>query len=140
MRVFVDTNLWAYPFDRRVPAKGKFAAEWLRTLASEHEIVISSQVMIELRSVLTSKVRPALSADDVRAALTALAVFEVVGANANLVLDAHALAGTARLAWFDALIVEAALRSHCDVLYSEDFSHGQRLGGHLLVQNPFRPQ
>ena len=37
----------------------------------------------------------------------------------------------------NALIAEAALRSHCEILYSEDFQHGQRLSGRLLVQNPF---
>ncbi|NJM44197.1 MAG: PIN domain-containing protein [Brachymonas sp.] len=30
--------------------------------------------------------------------------------------------------WWDALILEAALRANADVLVSEDFSHGQRFG------------
>jgi predicted nucleic acid-binding protein len=64
-------------------------------------------------------------------------LFEVVGTDANLVLDAHELATREQLSWFDALIAEAAIRSHCDVLYSEDFSHGRRLES-MLVQNPFK--
>lgn len=138
MRVFIDTNLWAYRLDRRQPEKARFVAHWLRQLASEHDIVISTQVMIELRSVLTGKFKPAFSPRDTRIALNALAAFEVVNTHPNMVLDAHELAQAERLSWFDALIAEAALRSHCDILYSEDFSHGRNLGGKLLVQNPFQ--
>jgi len=39
----------------------------------QHEIVISTQVLIELRSVLTRKLEPALPWHDTRAALEALA-------------------------------------------------------------------
>ncbi|MDT8449169.1 MAG: PIN domain-containing protein [Wenzhouxiangellaceae bacterium] len=136
MRVFIDTNLWAYRLDRREPDKSEFVRNWLRELALEHEIVISTQVLIELRSVLTRKLKPALSWQDTRAALLALTQFEVVPANANLVLDAHELSRTRKFSWFDALIVEAAIRSGCERLYSEDLGHGQVLDA-LSVSNPF---
>ena len=139
MRVFVDTNLWAYRLDQREPQKSRFIRQWLRDLAQEHEIVISTQVLIELRSVLSRKLQPALSFEDTRAALEALARFEVVPANAELVLDAHALAHAEQLSWCDALIVEAALRSGCERLYSEDFGQFRRFGA-LQVMNPFAPQ
>ena len=137
MRVFVDTNLWVYRLDRREPDKSAFVRDWLRELASEHDLVISTQVLIEVRSVLTSKLKPALSWQDTRAALEALASLEVVPANANLVLDAHELARIEQLSWFDALIVEAAMRSGCERLYSEDLGHG-RVFDALTVLNPFR--
>lgn len=138
MRVFVDTNLWVYRLDRRQPDKSRFIAHWLRALTQEHDIVVSTQVMIELRAVLTRKLKPVSTPADTRTALNALAAFEVIGAHANMVLDAHELAIAEQLSWFDALIAEAALRSQCAILYSEDFSHGRRLGGELLIQNPFR--
>lgn len=136
MRVFVDTNLWAYRLDRREPEKSIFIRDWLRELALEHDIVISTQVLIELRAVLTSKLKPSLSWQDTRAAFEALATFEVVPANASVVLDAHELSRVERLSWFDALIVEAAIRSGCERLYSEDLGHG-RVFGALRVSNPF---
>lgn len=137
MRVFVDTNLWVYRLDRRQPEKTRFMAQWLRNLAAEHDIVVSTQVLIELRSVLSRKFQPALSSTDIKTALQALSRFEVVPATATMVLDAHQLCAATQLSWFDALIAEAALRSHCQVLFSEDFRHGQQLGAGLLVQNPF---
>jgi len=137
VRVFVDTNLWVYRLDRRKPEKRDFIRDWLREIAEEHDIVVSTQVLIELRSVLTRKLDPPLPGSDTRAALEALSAFEVVPANSDLVLDAHELANTAQLSWFDALIAEAAIRSGCSVLYSEDLNHGQRLGD-LTVHNPFQ--
>ena len=136
MRVFVDTNLWAYRLDRREPTRSAIIRSWLQELAKQHEIVVSTQVLIELRSVLSSKFKPPLSWLDTQAALQAIAQFEVVPANTNLVLDAHELTKAHKLAWFDALIVEAALRSGCKLLYSEDLNHGQRIEG-LEVRNPF---
>lgn len=136
MRAFVDTNLWVYRLDRREPEKTKFIRDWIRKLATEHEIVVSTQVMIELRSVLTRKLAPPLSPSDTRTALEVLSAFEVVGAHSTLVLDAHELATRERLSWFDALILEAAIRSRCDVLFSEDFDHQRRFGT-LTVLNPF---
>ena len=41
------------------------------------------------------------------------------------------------LSWrIDALILKAAIRGHCDVLYSEGFADGRQYGG-LTVRNPF---
>jgi len=135
MRVFVDTNLWVYRLDRREVHKGQFIKTWLRQLAQDHEIVISTQVLIELRSVMARKLNPALSSADCRQVLEALAQFDVVPTDAALVLDAHELAEAHQISWFDALIVEAAIRSRCAVLYSEDFNGGQHFGG-LAVVNP----
>jgi predicted nucleic acid-binding protein len=135
LRAFVDTNLWVYRLDRREPEKSIFMRDWIRKLATEHEIVVSTQVMIELRSVLTRKFTPPLSPSDTRIALEVLSAFEVVGTHSSLVLDAHELATRERLSWFDALILESAIRSGCDVLFSEDFDHQRRFGT-LTVLNP----
>lgn len=137
MRVFVDTNLWVYRLDRREPAKAERIGAWLRGLAQDSEIVVSTQVLIELRAVLARKLKPALSQEDIRQTLETLCLFETVTTDANLILDAHELAHAQRLSWFDALIVEAAIRSRCDVLYSEDLQHGRRFGA-LEIRNPLR--
>ncbi len=68
--------------------------------------------------------------------MNALACFEVMGADVSLLLDAHELARSEQLSWFDALIVEAAIRGGCEKLFSEDLSHGRNFGK-LTVQNPF---
>ncbi len=135
MRVFVDTNLWVYRLDQRDPDKAQRVGVWLRQLAADHEIVVSTQVLIELRAVLTRKFKPELSHADTQRALTAVASFEVVATDHHLVLDAHELAEREQTSWFDALIVEAAIRSGCAILYSEDLSHGRHYTG-LRTCNP----
>jgi predicted nucleic acid-binding protein len=123
MRVFIDTNLWVYRLERREPAKSERLKPRLAEVSADHEIVISTQVLIELRAVASRKLQPPLPAAEIATMLEALAGFEVVNTDANLVIDA--------------LIAEAAIRSRCAVLFSEDFSHGRRLAG-LEVVNPLR--
>lgn len=136
MRVFIDTNLWVYRLDKREPEKSHRISEWLREVASEHHIVLSTQVLIELRSVLTRKLKPPMPHEDTRLALNALTQFEVLATDTSVVLDAHELAHSEQLSWFDALIIEAAIRSACDKLFTEDLSHGRKFGN-LTVCNPF---
>jgi predicted nucleic acid-binding protein len=136
MRVFVDTNLWVYRLDQREPEKSAWIGAWLRKLAVANDIVVSTQVLIELRAVVRQKFKPPLSAEDTRVALGVLAAFEVAVTDQNLVLDAHELCEAEQLSWCDALIVEAAIRSDCQLLYSEDMSHGRKFGK-LSICNPF---
>ncbi len=69
--------------------------------------------------------------------LEALSGFELVPTDSTLVLDAHQLAISEQLSWLDALIVEAAIRSRCDVLFSEDLSHGSQIAG-ITLSNPLQ--
>jgi predicted nucleic acid-binding protein len=43
-----------------------------------------------------------------------------------------------RFSFYDSLVVAAALRAGCDVLYSEDLRHHQQVGK-LTIVNPFLP-
>jgi predicted nucleic acid-binding protein len=137
MRVFIDTNLWAYRLDQREPTKSARIRQWLAEVTDEHEVVISTQVLIELRSVASRKLQPPLDAAQITGLLEALSGFEVVGTDSHLVLDAHQLAIQEQLSWFDALIAEAAIRSHCAVLFSEDFAHGRTIAAVQII-NPLR--
>ena len=42
-----------------------------------------------------------------------------------------------RLSVYDSMIAAAALIADCDVLWSEDMQHDQRLLGRLTIRNPF---
>ena len=127
MRVFIDTNLWVYRLDQREPQKRQHVERWLADVVAEHEVVISTQVLIEFRSVVSRKLQPPLGPTQTHDLLEALSGFEVISTDEHLVLDADHLAITEHLSWFDALIAEAALRSSCSVLYSEDFGHGRTI-------------
>jgi predicted nucleic acid-binding protein len=135
MRVFIDTNLWVYRLDRREPDKAERIRQWLAAITNDHQVVISTQVLIELRSVASRKLQPPLSDAQINGLLEALSGFEVVSTDSALVLDAQQLACHEQLSWFDALIAEAAIRNRCEVLFSEDFTHGRVIAG-MQIRNP----
>ena len=85
MRVFIDTNLWVYRLDRREPAKSEQIRPWLATVICEHEVVLSTQVLIELRAVSTRKLQPPLSDSQITEVLEALSGFEVVSTDAGAI-------------------------------------------------------
>jgi len=59
-----------------------------------------------------------------------------VPSSSGLFLEALRLQATNQIAWYDSLIVVAAIQGGCKVLYSEDMQHGRRFGD-LVIQNPF---
>lgn len=50
--------------------------------------------------------------------------------------EALRLCARYRLAWFDSLIVAAAMEGECGILYGENLQHGQRFGA-VQIENPF---
>jgi predicted nucleic acid-binding protein len=56
---------------------------------------------------------------------------------ARMLVAAVGLQQKARISFWDALVVQAAIDAGCDRLYSEDLNHGQRFGP-VEVVNPFR--
>ena len=80
--------------------------EHLADVLAEHEVVISTKVLIELRSVGSRKLQPPLEITQSHDLLEALSGFEVIKTDDNLVRDADHLAITEHLSWFDALIAD----------------------------------
>ena len=130
MTAFWDTNVFVYAFI--VGPKQQIAR---RRLVSGG--VISVQVLNEFSNVMTRKMRQ--SWEDVERFLSTIQVRFPTAAPLTVQTHAAALA-LARdhsLAFYDALIVAAAIESGCDRLYSEDLQDGRRFGDCVVV-NPFR--
>ena len=132
-RVFLDTNVLAYLFDDMSPAKQARSEEILQ---SGHELVLSTQVMLELYSVLTRKFDPPLSPAEGEQVLRSLQRLNVVTADAALVLRAARTVGEHQLSIRDAMVGEAARLGGCSKLWTEALSHGVELRGVRIV-NPF---
>lgn len=131
--VFVDTNVIAYRFDPSEPAKAARATE---ILDGPERLVISTQVMLELHSVLTRKLTPPVSPDVALEVLSELSRLTVVPADAELVRRAARRVRHEQVSIWDAMIIEAALQAGCTQLWTEDLAAGHRSDG-LLVVNPF---
>lgn len=136
MICFFDTNVLVYCMDAGDPDRQARAIERFARACEQDTVVLSAQVLQEFYAVTTRKLQPPLSPAAAQAQVERLASFEVVGSSATSVLEATRLAARHQLQWWDALILEAALRAQADVLVSEDVQHGQRFGK-LTVENPF---
>lgn len=129
---FVDTNVFAYALDTANPAKQARAQAIIAERGGN--VVVSTQVMIELYAVCTRKL--GMDRADARAAVDALAEFPVADTDRTLVLHALELAAQAQLSIFDAAIVCAAQRAGCGTILTEDLNAGQRFGD-VVIENPF---
>lgn len=136
MKPFVDTNVLVYandPADRR---KQQIARETL--LEHAGSLVLSAQVLSEFYSVVTRKFSPLLGLEEARTIVDGLRRFPVVVIDEQLVLDAITISASAMLSYWDGLILSAARTAGCDVVLTEDLSHGSTVAG-VRVENPFAP-
>ncbi|MHB0981679.1 MAG: PIN domain-containing protein [Thermoleophilia bacterium] len=135
-RVFLDTNVLVYVFDKDEPAKQAQATHIFQALVEEGRALLSTQVLQEFYAVSTGKLRSPLTLAEAGTALEAFARLPVVMVTPDVVLGAARLHRSDSVSFWDALIVQAALSAGADVLYSEDLQHGRRFGG-LRIENPF---
>ena len=128
--------MFIYAIDTGEPTKKKRAIERISQARDEGTVALSTQVLQEFYSITTRKLRPALTAQEASQYVKQLCEFQVIGADAQSIQAACALTAKHKMQWWDALILEAALRSQASVLVSEDGQAGQRFGG-LVIENPF---
>jgi predicted nucleic acid-binding protein len=134
VRAFFDTNVVVYAYDRTAGFKRDRAKALIEANVRAGTLVLSTQVMIE--SYNTLQRAALLKREAALAIVEALADEHVVTTDAALVLRGIRLAQRHQLSHWDGLIVQAALDSGCNALYSEDMQPGMRFGD-LEIVNPF---
>jgi len=126
---FFDSNIVVYAF--LDVAKRERALDLLASGG-----VISAQVLNEFTNVARRK-RQRDWSDIERAISVIRARFpDIVPLTADTHAAALDLARDHGLAFYDALIVAAAIEAGCDTLFSEDMQHSRVIGG-LTIVNPF---
>ena len=132
---FVDTNVLLYAVSE-IPdeaGKRKRAGEVL----AEPELAASVQVLQEFYHQATRSTRVgSLSSDRALQFLEPILLFRIQPMTIEVFLDAVGISRRFQLSFWDGAILAAAQMAGCDVVYSEDMSHGQDYGG-LRVINPF---
>ena len=135
-RTFVDTNVLLYAHDASETLKQPIARALLERLWSDRSGVLSTQVLQEFYVVATRKFQPPMHRTEARELVALYATWSVVQVDVEMILDATALEASAQLAFWDALIVEAARRAGAMRLVSEDLQAGRQIAG-LAIENPF---
>jgi predicted nucleic acid-binding protein len=134
---FVDTNILIHAEDRDARRKHEIARTLIVDLWESREGVVSVQVLQEFYVNVTRKLKKPLSVTKAKEIIEEYLTWTVVDNTGRMVVDAIDLQRKAQLAFWDSLIVQAAIQSGCDRLYSEDMNAGQRFGP-VTVVNPFK--
>jgi len=133
-RSFIDTNILVYTDDADSPEKSRLAVDLVENAMRTNLGVISTQVLQEYFVAATRK----LGVDGIIAKRRMLLIsrMNVVQITPEDVLSAIDLHLLHTLSFWDALIVHAARKADCSLLYSEDLNHNQIIDG-IRIQNPF---
>ena len=135
-RSFFDTNVLLYLFDDSVPEKKVRAQEVFYGEVEAGRAVLSTQVLQELYVNVTRKLAEPLPSAVAEAQVQDLSRLPLVRVDEAMILAAIERHKSMSLSFWDALILEAALRGGADRLLTEDLQHGQKIEA-LRVENPF---
>lgn len=130
-RVFVDTNLWIYPYSDETKRQE------IRQLIDDrfNNIIISTQVLGELFSVLIKKgFKSKKEAKEIISDL--MNNFTLLPIDQLSVNKAMSLCLKYGYHYWDSLIIASACQNDCSILYSEDLQHGQTIENKLKLVNP----
>ena len=136
-KFFLDTNIFVYSFDETARAKKQRAQKIIKEGLKTGNGHISTQVIQEFFNVATRKFAvpmPLLSSKEYLDKV--FMQFEVVYPDAEYIKNGLDIAATTGYSFYDSLIIAAALRAGCDILYTEDLQSGQKIQN-LTIINPF---
>jgi predicted nucleic acid-binding protein len=135
-KIFIDTNILVYSLDNYDKRKKQKSRQIIEDVISKEIAVISTQVLQELYVAGTTKLKidPIL----MKNILHSFENLEVVIVDTNLIKDAIDTSILNKLSFWDSLIIVAAEKANCKLLYTEDLNHGQIFRG-VRVENPYLP-
>jgi predicted nucleic acid-binding protein len=134
-KTFVDTNVLVYAHDVDARGKREAARSALRALWADGTGVISPQVLQEFYVTVTRKIAMPLLKKTARAVIGTYSVW-CVDVTAAEIGAAFRIEDSAKIGFWDALIVAAAAKAGATKLLSEDLNAGQTIAG-VLIENPF---
>lgn len=136
MRTFIDTKVLLYAHTTGDRRRHKIALDAVRALWATGTGALSTQVLQEFYAVATRKLQPPLNPAQARRVVADYGEWCRVETTPQLIISASLLSEAHTIAFWDALIVEAALLAGATTLLTEDLQDGRRFGS-LTVRNPF---
>lgn len=137
-KVFIDTNILLYAYDRDAGSKHETARELVRRCWEDAAGVISIQVLSEFFSRATRAGGSFVSQDEAESIVQNLShAWTVVIPDVPVLLEAIRGRKTHQLSFWDAVIWASAKQAKISTIYTEDMQHGQVVEGVTFV-NPFK--
>ena len=136
-KFFIDTNIFIYSFDDRIPAKRDISRELIADALENSTGATSYQVIQEYLDAATRKfVKPLTFKDSQRYLTIVLEPLCEVFSSMELFHQALEILDQWRYSFYDSLIIASALQADCTILYTEDMQHDQKIRN-LTIKNPF---
>lgn len=136
-RYFLDTNIFIYCFDDTERDKRDVALRMVARAIRDRLGSVSWQVIQEFCNTATRKFADIMTPDECRAYVDCtFARIRTIRPRLPLYREALSVQDQTGYAFYDSLIIAAALDGRCGELYTEDLQHGHQVRG-LTIVNPF---
>lgn len=133
---FVDTDIFVYAYDLSAGKKHETALELVRQLWISSQGCISVQVLQELFVSLTKKVNPPLDTELTAQIIRDLSTWQTYVPGKEDVHQAIEICHRYKISFWDAMIIQSAIRIGCRQIWSEDLSETQ-VYNQVRIINPF---
>lgn len=135
-KVFVDTNIIVYAYDRDAGKKYQIASKLVKDLWHSGLGVLSTQVLQEFFVTVTNKISSPLDIVKAAGIVKNLSKWNVIVNDVNILLAAIEIHEEHKFSFWDSMIIAAAIKGGAKALLSEDLSDNQEIEG-LIIKNPF---
>lgn len=136
-KAFLDTNILVYAYDNTAGKKHEIANRIVLDLWTSGLGVLSTQVLQEFFVSVTTKIPRPMDAKTAKQIVSDLLTWDVVVIDGQSVLNGVDIQLKYNYSFWDALIIEAALKAGSPLLVTEDLSDGQVIRS-VTIRNPFR--
>ncbi|HSV97778.1 MAG TPA: PIN domain-containing protein [Spirochaetota bacterium] len=133
-KVFLDTNVLVYSIDSDARKKRDVARTLLGNVFKEGNGFLSTQVLQEFFVAATRKL--GMEPLEAKELIRAWGRYNVITVTREIIEEAVDISILNRLSYWDGAIIASARAAGCGVLYTEDLSHEQVIGG-VRIENPF---
>jgi len=131
-KAFIDTNIIIYMQSATEADKQLIA----RQVLDSFDCVASTQVLNEVSNVLVKKA--GFSYEQIGRIIDGLIqVCDIMVVTCDTIRNAHSIAETYSIGYYDSLIVSSAVESDCKYLLSEDLTDGQKINDSITIINIF---
>jgi len=136
-KVFVDTNVIVYAYDKDAGQKYQSALNIMKDLWRSGLGIISTQVLQEFYFTLTKKVTEPLAIPVVRETIRRLSKWDAVLIDVDIIISATELQEGYKYSFWDSLVIASAISGGAKTILSEDLADGQTIQG-VTIKNPFK--
>ena len=136
-KVFVDTNVIVYAYDKDGGEKHLVAMNIMKDLWHSGLGTISTQILQEFFVTLTKKISAPLDISVVRETIRRLSKWDVLLIDVDSIIRATELQERYKYSFWDSLIITSAISGGTKTILSEDLADGQTIQG-ITIKNPFK--